>query len=110
MKIADLTSNAFICNAQIISPKNDTTVVTLGSNVTLSCVVYGDPVPDIEWHKGSKLIAKYNGSRSTYLNIHYLDYTFIVQEEDLGVYYCSAYNTHDLEKSSTTLTMDVVTK
>ncbi|GLV35974.1 domino [Carabus blaptoides fortunei] len=103
--------SSFYCAARIILPKNDTRVVSLGSKVTLSCAVFGVPVPDIEWRRGSNIIARHDGFGSTNTNMmHYLNYTFTVQEEDLGVYYCSAYNTLEILKSSTTLIMDVVTK
>ncbi|GLV35957.1 hypothetical protein CBL_09825 [Carabus blaptoides fortunei] len=72
----------------------------------MSCAVYSDPAPNMKWHKGSSVIPRDNMFISSDKNMHYLNYTFTVQEEDLGMYHCIVNNTRDVQESSTTLTMD----
>ncbi len=49
--------------AAIITKPPVRTEVTLGGDLTLSCLVTGDPAPAIYWYKDNSLIA--NGQRVT---------------------------------------------
>lgn len=44
--------------APTATAKNATVSVVEGGNVSLSCVVTGDPFPDISWYSGEVLITE----------------------------------------------------
>jgi hypothetical protein len=67
---SDLNSDDLACKPQIVYPPFGTTVEVDGGNVTLTCQVQGNPMPDVHWVFGSRIIGNY--SRRTYGDQRYV--------------------------------------
>lgn len=67
---SELNSDDFACKPLIVYPPYGTTIEVDGGNVTLTCQVQGDPMPDVHWVFSSRIIGNY--SRRTYGDQRYV--------------------------------------
>ena len=63
-------------------------VMDLGDNITLSCLVDGNPTPVIRWMRGKDKLTNYNPE------LHIIN----IQQQDIGGYTCLALSTGFDEK------------
>lgn len=57
---SDLSSNDLACKPQIVYPTFGTSIEVDGGNVTLTCQVNGNPMPDVHWVFNSRIIGNYS--------------------------------------------------
>ncbi|PSN38854.1 hypothetical protein C0J52_26349 [Blattella germanica] len=67
---SDLSSEDLACKPQILHPIPGTVIEVDGGNVTLTCQVMGNPMPDVHWVFNSRIIGNY--SRRTYGDQRYV--------------------------------------
>ncbi|KAJ2941084.1 hypothetical protein O0L34_g10316 [Tuta absoluta] len=109
----DLDSIDFACRPSIVYPTSSTTVRTSDSNITLSCQVDGNPLPEVNWVQNSQIIDgtyKYQGELKYYItqssmeNSKWVNITIVdAGTTDNGEYLCVAKNTGGVEERSITL-------
>jgi hypothetical protein len=107
---SDLKSDDLACKPQILFPGVGTTVEVDGGNVTLTCQVQGNPMPEVHWVFNSRIIGNY--SSRTYGDQRYMvtqstDKTCWVnltvtnvRNQDRGDYTCVAKNAGGVEERS----------
>jgi hypothetical protein len=113
---SDLNSDDFACKPQILYPPFGTTVEVDGGNVTLTCQVQGNPMPDVHWVFSSRIIGNY--SRRTYGDQRYVvtestDRTrwvnltvTNVRNQDRGDYTCVAKSGGGVDERNVSLVVD----
>lgn len=109
----ELDSNDFACRPSIVYPPTTTTLHSLESNVTLSCQVDGNPLPEVNWVLNAQIIdgsfryqgeIKYVITESSSENSKWVNLTiFDVSNTDNGDYLCVAKNAGGVEERSLTL-------
>jgi hypothetical protein len=67
---SDLNSDDFACKPQVLYPASGTSIEVDGGNVTLTCQVQGNPMPDVHWVFNSRIIGNY--SKRTYGDQRYV--------------------------------------
>lgn len=113
---SDLNSDDFACKPQILYPPFGTTVEVDGGNVTLTCQVQGNPMPEVHWVFSSRIIGNY--SRRTYGDQRYVvtestDKTrwvnltvTNVRNQDRGDYTCVAKSGGGVDERNVSLVVD----
>jgi hypothetical protein len=113
---SDLNSDDFACKPQILYPPSGTTVEVGGGNVTLTCEVQGNPMPEVHWVFSSRIIGNY--SRRTYGDQRYVvtestDKTrwvnltvTNVRNQDRGDYTCVAKSGGGVDERNVSLVVD----
>lgn len=113
---SELDSDHFACKPNIIYPTAGTVLRSSDTNITLSCIVSGNPLPEASWVMNSKVIVgstlnhgkvKYYLSQSSdqsskhtkWLNLTIVD----ADGTDDGEYLCAAKNSGGVEERSLTL-------
>lgn len=109
----ELDSSDFACRPSIIYPSTSTTLRSSDNNVTLSCQVNGNPLPEVNWVLNSQVIDgthKYQGEPKYLVTQNSMEYSkwvnlTIVDAEttDNGEYLCVAKNSGGVEERSLTL-------
>ncbi|RVE46807.1 hypothetical protein evm_008515 [Chilo suppressalis] len=109
----ELDSSDFACRPSIVYPSTSTTLRSADSNITLSCQVNGNPLPDVNWVLSSQIIdgsykyqgeLKYHLSESNYENSKWVNLTIIdAGTTDNGEYLCVAKNPGGVEERNVTL-------
>jgi hypothetical protein len=109
----DLNSDDLACKPQIVHPAFGTSIEVDGGNVTLTCQVQGNPMPDVHWEFNSRIIGNY--SRRTYGDQRYVvtestDKTrwvnltvTNVRNQDRGDYTCVAKSGGGIDKRNVSL-------
>lgn len=93
-----LTANQFACPSKILINSSTSIEVLPGSNVTVDCVVIGDPEPSVFWMKDSHAVDKQYVSQRRFksqtneLSIRSSILLPIVTPNDAGDYKCVAEN------------------
>lgn len=109
----ELDSSDFACKPSIVYPSASTTLRTSDNNITLSCQVNGNPLPEVNWVLNAQIIDgnyKYQGELKYYItqnnmeNSKWVNLTIIdVATTDNGEYLCVAKNPGGVEERSLTL-------
>lgn len=109
----ELDSSDFACKPSIVYPSASTTLRTSDINITLSCQVNGNPLPEINWVYHAQIIDgsyKYPGEIKYYItqadmeNSKWVNLTIVdVDTTDNGEYLCVAKNPGGVEERSVTL-------
>ncbi|XP_063384518.1 uncharacterized protein LOC134670639 [Cydia fagiglandana] len=109
----ELDTNDFACRPSIVYPTASMTVQTHDTNITLSCQVNGNPLPDVSWVLNSQIIdgsykiqgeSKYYLSKSNDENSKWVNLTIISSgTTDSGEYLCVARNPGGVEERSVML-------
>lgn len=109
----DLDTGDFACRPTIVYPSNSTTIRSSDNNITLSCQVNGNPLPEVNWVLNAQIIDKsyrYQGElkydivssssdNSKWVNLTIMD----AGTTDNGEYLCVAKNQGGVEERSITL-------
>lgn len=107
-----LDSIVFACVPEIIDPKPSAQVEASYSNVTLSCKVRGEPIPDVDWVNNGHIIErdprknkqKYITSKNTTDGYTWNNLTITnVNYRDRGEYKCIAKNPGGEDEANITL-------
>ncbi|XP_026496108.2 uncharacterized protein LOC113400675 [Vanessa tameamea] len=109
----ELDSSDFACRPSIIYPSTKTTLRSSDTNVTLSCQVDGNPLPEVNWVLNAQIIdgtyryqgeIKYFVTQSNSENSKWVNLTiFDAGSSDNGEYLCVAKNAGGVEERSLTL-------
>ncbi|XP_022823488.1 uncharacterized protein LOC111354321 [Spodoptera litura] len=109
----ELDSSDFACKPSIVYPSVSTTLRTSDTNVTLSCQVNGNPLPEVNWVLNAQIIDgtyRYQGELKYYITERNLDNSKWVNltivdlgSTDNGDYLCVAKNAGGVEERSLTL-------
>jgi hypothetical protein len=110
---SDLNPDDFACKPQIMYPSPGTTVEVDGGNVTLTCQVKGNPLPDVQWVFNSRVIGNY--SRRVFADQKYVvtdsshDTRWVnltitnVRSQDRGGYMCVAKSGGGIDERNVSL-------
>ncbi|XP_014363836.2 uncharacterized protein LOC106715126 [Papilio machaon] len=106
----ELDSSDFACRPSIVYPTTKTTLRSSDTNVTLSCQVDGNPLPEVNWVLNAQIIdgtyryqgeVKYLITQSNSENSKWVNLTIIdVGTTDNGEYLCVAKNPGGVEEQS----------
>ncbi|XP_013200763.2 uncharacterized protein LOC106143264 [Amyelois transitella] len=108
----DLDSGDFACRPSVVYPSNSTTIRSSDTNITLSCHVTGNPLPEVNWVQNAQIIdgslrlgdIKYIITQSNSDNSKWVNLTILEAEStDNGDYLCVAKNQGGVEERSLTL-------
>lgn len=109
----ELDSTDFACRPHIAYPTTGAIVRSSDNNVTLSCQVNGNPLPEVNWVLNAQIIDgsyRYQGELKYYLtqsnleNSKWLNLTIVnAGSTDNGEYLCVAKNPGGVEESAVTL-------
>lgn len=109
----ELDSSDFACRPSIVYPSTSTTLRSADTNITLSCQVTGNPLPDVNWVLNAQIIDgsyKYQGemkyflAESNYDNSKWVNLTIVDAETtDNGEYLCVAKNAGGVEERNLSL-------
>ncbi|CAG9572006.1 unnamed protein product [Danaus chrysippus] len=109
----ELDSSDFACRPSIVYPSTKTTLRSSDTNVTLSCLVNGNPLPEVNWVLNAQIIdgtyryqgeIKYYVTQSNTDNSKWVNLTIIdAGTSDNGEYLCVANNAGGVEERSLTL-------
>lgn len=109
----ELESSDFACKPSIVYPTTSTTLRTSDNNITLSCHVNGNPLPEVNWVLNAQIIDgtyRYQGEVKYYItqtsmeNSKWVNLTIVdVATTDNGEYLCVAKNPGGVEERSLTL-------
>lgn len=109
----ELDSSDFACRPSIVFPSTKTTLRSSDSNITLSCQVNGNPLPEVNWVLNAQIIdgtyryqgeIKYYVTQSSVENSKWVNLTIIdAGSDDNGEYLCVAKNAGGVEERSLTL-------
>lgn len=109
----ELDSNDFACRPSIVYPSINTVLMTSDSNVTISCHVNGNPLPDVNWVLNSQILdglnrfqgeIKYSITQANEENSKWVNLTvFDAGSTDNGEYLCVAKNAGGVEERKVTL-------
>lgn len=109
----EISANEYACKPNIVWPSPGTTITAETDEVTLSCQVTGNPVPEVYWVFNSKIIP--NNWRATYGDQRYtvksegnenkwVNLTINkVQSQDRGEFSCVAKNPGGVDERNVTL-------
>ncbi|XP_048481540.1 uncharacterized protein LOC119694317 [Plutella xylostella] len=106
----ELDSSDFACKPSIAYPPAGTKMKSSDTNITLSCQVNGNPLPEVSWVLNSQIIDgsyRYQGELKYYLTQNNFDYSKWVNltivdasSDDNGEYLCVAKNPGGVEERS----------
>ncbi|XP_049878348.1 uncharacterized protein LOC126375462 [Pectinophora gossypiella] len=109
----DLDSSDFACRPSIVTPSSSTTIRSSDTNITLSCQVDGNPLPEVNWVLNAQIIDgtyRYQGELKYYItqasmeNSKWVNLTIVdAGVTDNGDYLCVAKNSGGVEERSLTL-------
>ncbi|XP_045520356.1 uncharacterized protein LOC123711694 [Pieris brassicae] len=109
----ELDSRDFACRPSIVYPSVTTTIQSGDNNITLSCQVNGNPIPEVNWVLNAQIIdgtyryqgeVKYILTQSNTENSRWLNLTIIdAGSTDNGMYLCVAKNPGGVEERNVTL-------
>lgn len=107
----NLDTDDFACKPKILYPNADAVLRSADANVTLSCQVTGNPLPDISWVLNSKIIdssdsnkGKYYLTQNTNDNTKWVNLTISDADgSDNGEYLCAAKNSGGVEERKLTV-------
>ncbi|XP_034836614.1 uncharacterized protein kek5 [Maniola hyperantus] len=109
----ELDSSDFACRPSIVYPSTRTTLRSSDENVTLSCQVDGNPLPEVNWVLNAQIIDgthRYQGEIKYYVtqtsseNSKWVNLTIVdASSDDNGEYLCVAKNAGGVEERSLTL-------
>ncbi|XP_028163399.1 uncharacterized protein LOC114354974 [Ostrinia furnacalis] len=109
----ELDSSDFACRPSIVYPSTSTTLRSADTNITLSCQVNGNPLPDVNWVLNAQIIdgsykyqgeVKYYLSESSYESSKWVNLTIVdAGSTDNGEYLCVAKNAGGVEERNLTL-------
>ncbi|VVC90157.1 uncharacterized protein LOC126978094 [Leptidea sinapis] len=109
----ELDSSDFACRPSIVYPSVKSTIRSADNNITLSCQVNGNPLPEVNWVLNAQIIdgtyryqgeIKYVVTQSNTENSRWLNMTIIdAGSTDNGVYLCVAKNAGGVEERNVTL-------
>ena len=92
-----MKSEQFACASRILANSTTSIEVEPGHNMTINCVVTGDPIPHVTWFKGDRSISptpnKYTLSTAGENPIHSTLTIWNIMTTDAGDYKCLAKNT-----------------
>lgn len=109
----NLSTSDFACKPSIVYPTTNTTIRSSDTNITLSCQVDGNPLPEVHWvfdgqiidgssrYKGVKkyLISESSTDNSKWVNVTIVD----TGVSDNGDYICAAENTGGVDEKMVAL-------
>ena len=110
---SDLSSDDLACKPQIIYPSASSSIEVDGGNVTLTCQVVGNPIPEVHWVFNSRIIGNY--SRRTYGDQRYIVMDSVsttrwvnltvtnVRNQDRGDYTCVAKSNGGVDERNISL-------
>ena len=93
-----LSADQFACAPHIVQTNRTDIEVSLQSNVTIECIITGDPLPTIIWTQNSKVYTQAGNIKTTSYFHAGKKYTktilslLSVQQSDMGAYKCIAKN------------------
>lgn len=109
----ELDSSDFACRPSIVYPSTSTTLRSADNNITLSCQVNGNPLPEVNWVLNAQIIDgsyKYQGDLKYFLseynseNSKWVNLTIVnAGTTDNGEYLCVAKNQGGVEERNLTL-------
>lgn len=109
----ELDSSDFACRPSIVYPSTSTTLRSADTNITLSCQVTGNPLPEVNWVLNGQIIDqsyKYQGEMKYYFVESRLESSTWVNltiveagSTDNGEYLCVAKNAGGVEERNLTL-------
>ncbi|XP_045504647.1 uncharacterized protein LOC123701518 [Colias croceus] len=109
----ELDSSDFACRPSIVYPSVKSTIRSADNNITLSCQVNGNPLPEVNWVLNAQIIdgtyryqgeIKYVLTQSNTENSRWLNLTIIdAGSTDNGMYLCVAKNSGGVEERNVTL-------
>ncbi|CAK1542464.1 unnamed protein product [Leptosia nina] len=109
----ELDSGDFACRPSIVYPSVMSTIQSGDNNITLSCQVNGNPIPEVNWVLNAQIIdgtyryqgeIKYVLTQSNTENSRWLNLTIIdAGSTDNGMYLCVAKNAAGVEERNVTL-------
>lgn len=107
----DVPSDEFACKPQIIWPPLGTSIEAEGDEVTLTCRVTGNPMPEVRWVVNTRVIT--NNTRMGYNDLRYsvrgdrngwMNLTIIrVKPQDRGEFTCIAESQGGIDERNVTL-------